>query len=289
MQVVDTVAALQALGDAPGCAFARDLQDPVVEAAVRSWDIQGPRTDELARRPFAHLTDGRLELVLLLPDHGAQHLAVRIHAAAAGVLVMGAPEALEAVRAEATAADGVREAVVGMLLAVAQRGEEVLDGFEDESEQFEDRADGYAAAAQRRLLGRRRAELFRIQEAQAAMHRLCLRLPEEQLSRELPKELRHRLRRAAVEFEANGSAAARLHTVLGDLLAEQGAVVNERLTLVATIFLPLTLATGFFGMNFAWMQERTGSVGAFVLLGIVLPTLATVITLVVVRRLTGSR
>ena len=286
MQVVDTVAALEALGDTPGCAFARDLQDPVVETAVRSWDIQGPRTDELARRPFAHLTGGRLELVLLLPDHGAQHLTVRIHAAA-GVLVMGAPEALEAVRAEAGAADGVREAVVGMLLAVARRGEEVLDGFEDESERFEDRADGYAASAQRRLLGRRRAELFRIQEAQAAMHRLCL--PEEQLSQELPKELRHRLRRAAVEFEANGSAAARLHTVLGDLLAEQGAVVDERLTLVATIFLPLTLATGFFGMNFAWMQERTGSAGAFVLLGIVLPALATVITLVVVRRLTGSR
>ena len=286
MQVVDTVAALEALGDTPGCAFARDLQDPVVEAAVRSWDIQGPRTDELARRPFAHLTGGRLELVLLLPDHGAQHLTVRIHAAAAGVLVMGAPEALEAVRAEAGAADGVREAVVGMLLAVARRGEEVLDGFEDESERFEDRADGYAASAQRRLLGRRRAELFRIQEAQAAMHRLCL--PEEQLSQELPKELRHRLRRAAVEFEANGSAAARLHTVLGDLLAEQGAVVNERLTLVATIFLPLTLATGFFGMNFGWLQERTGSIEAFVLLGLVLPAIATVLTIVIVRRLTRS-
>ena len=77
--------------------------------------------------------------------------------------------------------------------------------------------------------------------------------------------------------------------MLGDLLAEQGAVVTERLTLVATIFQPHTLATGFFGMNFAWMQERTGSAGAFVLLGIVLPTLATVITLVMVRRLTGSR
>ena len=287
MQVVDTVAALEALGDTPGCAFARDLQDPVVEAAVRTWGIPGPRTDEIARRPFANLTDGLLELVLLLPDHGAQHLGVRIHAAAAaGVLVMGAPEAREAVRAEAGAADGVREAVVGMLLAVAQRGEEVLDGFEDESERFEDRADGYAASAQRRLLGRRRAELFRIQKAQAAMHRLCL--PEEQLSQELPKELRHRLRRAAVELEANGSAAARLHTVLGDLLAEQGAVVNERLTLVATLFLPLTLATGFFGMNFGWLQERTGSIEAFVLLGLVLPAIATVLTIVIVRRLTRS-
>jgi magnesium transporter len=76
--------------------------------------------------------------------------------------------------------------------------------------------------------------------------------------------------------------------MLGDVLAEQGTVVNERLTLVATIFLPLTLATGFFGMNFAWLQDRTGSFTAFVLLGVVVPALATVLTLVLVRRLTRS-
>jgi Mg2+ and Co2+ transporter CorA len=89
-------------------------------------------------------------------------------------------------------------------------------------------------------------------------------------------------------FDANRSTAARLHAMLGDLLAEQGAVVNERLTLVATIFLPLTLATGFFGMNFGWMQERTGSLAAFALLGVVLPALATAATLVLVRRLTRA-
>ena len=69
----------------------------------------------------------------------------------------------------------------------------MLDELEDASERLEDESDGYAAAPQRRLLGRTRADLFRIQEAQAAMHRLCT--PDEQLSQELSKDLHRRLRR----------------------------------------------------------------------------------------------
>jgi len=40
------------------------------------------------------------------------------------------------------------------------------------------------------------------------------------------------------------------------------------LTLVATIFLPLTSITGFFGMNFFWMTEHIKSFLAFALLGV---------------------
>lgn len=286
MQLVESPATLDAVGDVPACALAHGLDDPLVDAVVETWEIPRPRTDELARRPSAHIVEERLELVLLIPDHSPHHLSVRIHAVGDRMLVLAEPEALESLRDAAEEADGTREAVVGMLLAAARRGEEVLDELEDASERLEDGAGGYAASPQRRLLGRTRADLFRIQEAQAAMHRLCT--PDEQLAQELSKDLHRRLRRAATEFDANRSAAARLHAMLGDLLAEQGTVVNERLTLVATIFLPLTLATGFFGMNFAWLQARTGSFTAFVLLGVVVPALATALTLVIVRRLTRS-
>jgi magnesium transporter len=39
--------------------------------------------------------------------------------------------------------------------------------------------------------------------------------------------------------------------------------VQERLTIVATIFLPLTVLAGLFGMNFNWMINHVGSAWAF--------------------------
>ena len=44
--------------------------------------------------------------------------------------------------------------------------------------------------------------------------------------------------------------------------------VTERLTLVATVFFPLTVLTGFFGMNFGWMVEHVDSFTAFAILGV---------------------
>ncbi len=44
--------------------------------------------------------------------------------------------------------------------------------------------------------------------------------------------------------------------------------VQERLTIVATIFLPLTLLSGFFGMNFNWLISHIGPAWAFWGLGI---------------------
>jgi magnesium transporter len=44
--------------------------------------------------------------------------------------------------------------------------------------------------------------------------------------------------------------------------------VVRRLTVVSTIFLPLTVVTGFFGMNFAWLEDHIDTFVAFLVYGV---------------------
>ena len=44
--------------------------------------------------------------------------------------------------------------------------------------------------------------------------------------------------------------------------------IATRLTVLASIFVPLTLITGFFGQNFGWMVDHIDSLAAFLVLGI---------------------
>jgi magnesium transporter len=66
-------------------------------------------------------------------------------------------------------------------------------------------------------------------------------------------------------------ALSRLDAALDLLNASVSNRMNaiiERLTVVATIFLPLTVVTSFFGMNFAWMTDHVESFAAFLILGV---------------------
>jgi magnesium transporter len=62
----------------------------------------------------------------------------------------------------------------------------------------------------------------------------------------------------------------------------------RQLTLIATVFLPLTFLTGFFGQNFGWLVEHTNSFVEFLVLGIGGLVLAALALYVWLRRVGDS-
>jgi magnesium transporter len=80
---------------------------------------------------------------------------------------------------------------------------------------------------------------------------------------------------------ANSAIDAYLSTASNRLNA-----TTKQLTVIATIFLPLSFLTGFFGQNFGWMVGEVSSWQAFVLFGLGLDLL-TVLALFALFRLRG--
>jgi Mg2+ and Co2+ transporter CorA len=64
----------------------------------------------------------------------------------------------------------------------------------------------------------------------------------------------------------------------------EGQLINV-LTIVATIFLPLTVITGFFGMNFGAINNNLQSNWTFIVLGLLLPAASVAPSYLLYRRL----
>jgi magnesium transporter len=58
----------------------------------------------------------------------------------------------------------------------------------------------------------------------------------------------------------------------------------KQLTIIATIFLPLSYIAGFWGQNFRFMVDHVGSAAAFVLGGMLLQLVTAIFLVVYFRR-----
>ena len=156
----------------------------------------------------------------------------------------------------------------------------VTEGLERDVEEVEATVFSGAAAQTERiyLLRREATDFYR------AVHPLLA--PLEALQRgaylELSSELGEFLRDVNDHLKLINEEVVALRDLLAIVLQANMAVISNQqteisvrqnetmkvLTLVATIFLPLTFITGFFGMNFAWLTEHTRSFWVFAMGGV---------------------
>jgi Mg2+ and Co2+ transporter CorA len=64
---------------------------------------------------------------------------------------------------------------------------------------------------------------------------------------------------------------------------KQGDRINQ-LTIVSVVFLPVSFLTGYFGMNFQWLDNQLMTLSSWVVWGIVLPMLVLAVSLLALRR-----
>lgn len=102
-----------------------------------------------------------------------------------------------------------------------------------------------------------------------------------------PLFLYHRTRVAQLREAAKDcreEAQDALGQVAGNVSGRQEQLINI-LTVVGAVFLPLTFITGYFGMNFDVLTRDLNTVGWFVGLGVLLPAVSVVVSVVLVRHL----
>jgi magnesium transporter len=177
----------------------------------------------------------------------------------------------------AEGAHSEQDAVVHVLEALTESLRNVLNSVEAEVDTFEEVAFERPSVEQRRAISRLRGQLFRLgqvvvpeRDGVARGGGALERLPgfEGRAARHPFRDVHDDL---VLVVDQIAYCRERLGEALSVYLASTSNRLNQigaRLTLVATIFLPITAISGFFGMNFGWLVRHIGSFWTFAVFGL---------------------
>jgi magnesium transporter len=280
MQVLDTFddEAIRALHER-GEFFWLDLDSPTDEQVDALGDLLDiPRlalqdTKEFGQRPKIDDYGPRV-LIVFYGAHDDAIVEVHVHVSGNEVITVRRGQCAhlwDARRRTAAATMGTEQHVVFRVLdALADSLRVLVDRDADEVQHLEDVAFERPTSAERRRMSELRSKLFRLQQIVIPQRDMLARGGD--LLESLPGLERDASRHPFRDVHDDLVLTSNQIDYLRELLAEAvNVLLNQmagRLTVVATFFLPLTFATGFFGMNFGWMVGHIDSAAAFFMLGV---------------------
>jgi len=294
MQVLDTVDldAIRALHEREEF-FWLDLDDPsdadldALGELLGIPDLAIEDSKEFGERP--KLDDyGERVLIVFYGAHADDLVEIHVHVSGKEVVtIRRAPcahlwEARE--RAASAKVRTEQDLVYRVLDALAGSLRALTDRYATEVEHLEEIAFERPKPADRRRMSELRSELFRLQQVVLPQREMLARGGD--LIENLPGLERDVARHPFRDVHDDLVVTANEIEYLRELLSEAvNVLINQmagRLTIVATIFLPLTFATGFFGMNFGWLVRHIDSAETFLILGVagmILPLIAVAVLL----------
>lgn len=210
-----------------------------------------------------------------------QLVEVHLHITATAIVTVRRTALPEFMEARQRVADRTvhssEEAVYRVLHALSDSFLTPLRAMEDELDLLEDRAlDDPDPGMRQRLLAIKHALLTLRQVVEPQRDLLASRrdvieaLPgfTNDDAHDYLRDVHDHLARTTQQIESVRELVANALDLYLSTVSNRLNEVMKRLTVVATIFLPLTFLTGFFGMNFGWMVDHITGAATFWLLGV---------------------
>jgi magnesium transporter len=240
--------------------------------AARALGVGGDRLRRLeqrADRSAVFVDDDRAAIVAAGARHdigSVERVPVLILAGAAGLVTVRDTTcpALDHLRASPREVDAL-----AVLDALADRTLTIAEGMEDE---VEDAESGMLQVRSREplvhitRLRQQVSDLVKIAREQRGM----VERSQEDLA-DLPVrfgDAGRRVRDLVAHLARTTDAAASARQTIAEALNLYMSRTAENLTRIATVLLPLTVVSGFFGMNFGWMVDHIDSLWSFLVFGV---------------------